>query len=72
MYVQIVHLCKNTVYKTKQNEYWVESLEGGDCTLLSATRRMVMEKMAENGIGKVRSPQEEMHIVPKGVGTKKR
>ncbi len=51
-------------------EYWVESLEGGDCTLLSATRRMVMEKMAENGIGKVRRPQEEMHIVPKGVGTK--
>jgi hypothetical protein len=51
-------------------EYWVESLEGGDCTLLSGTRWMVMNKMAENGLGKVPEPQEEMHTVPKGVNTK--
>jgi len=53
-------------------ESWLEGLEGGECAMLSGTRRVVMSKIDVFGVGVVTNPKEEVHLVPRGVNTKEK
>ncbi len=51
-------------------ESWLEGLEGGECSMLSGTRRVVMSYIDKFGMEVVTNPKEEVHLVPRGVNTK--
>jgi hypothetical protein len=48
-------------------EYWVDRLEGGGAFLLSQTRGLVVQAMAQLGLEVSKHQKEEVHTVPHGV-----